>query len=179
MTKVICPALSILMWLSTTLVFSGETAKIEGFRDLKWGTTLEEAIKIYPDLTFNPKAEEYFRENEDKKIGDVEVDRIEYSFKDNKFFRVIARISGTKREEYKRVLSGFMTLKNNIEAKYGMGVHKEERRRLPGIVKHEKLEWIVGDSKINLSELELMLDKYILDAVLVIENISAGSKLGF
>jgi hypothetical protein len=71
----------------------------EGFRDLKWNTGLEEALKEIPGLYFDhyslPAGDKTpskicYRKNEDRKIGRVNFSEIEYWFKEDYFYKVAA-----------------------------------------------------------------------------------------
>ena len=155
------------------IISFADEQKIEGFRELKWGTSIEEAQKIYPDLIFNENRKidqdkRFYRKMEDKKIGDVVVDDIEYVFKGDRFFMVLAKISG------KNSLGNFEPLKSSIESKYGQPIEftKERISGLPGF--ERKATWILGESKITL-----VLFEGFLHLSLFIENIKPSGKLGF
>ncbi len=71
----------------------------EGFRDLKWNTSLGEVLKEVPDLYFDhyslPVADKIpskicYRKNENRQIGSVTFKEIEYWFKEDTFYKVAA-----------------------------------------------------------------------------------------
>jgi hypothetical protein len=71
----------------------------EGFKGLRWETSLEEALRAIPDLHFDryalPASDKtpskiYYRMNEDGKIGPVTFRRIEYWFRDDSFYKITA-----------------------------------------------------------------------------------------
>lgn len=72
---------------------------MEGFRELRWGTSTEQASKIYQDLSFekyviSDSKEEpwkvYVRKVENRYLENVTFDSIEYWFKGGHFFRIRA-----------------------------------------------------------------------------------------
>jgi hypothetical protein len=120
---------------------SANDITVDGFRDLKWGMSIEDAKKIYPDLTVD-QTSTYYRNNEDKTIGDVPVDLLIYDFKKNRFNKVHARIISACKDTSK-CLAMFRTLKDSLEAKYG--------RATMVLGDSLDLEWLVGATKITLS----------------------------
>ncbi|HAK60838.1 MAG TPA: hypothetical protein DCO77_10720 [Nitrospiraceae bacterium] len=143
--------------------------RIEGFRKLKWQTTATGAKSVYADLEFGWKSSGksviYRRTNEDLRIGETIFDEIRYSFKDDKFIKLIAileSISGSKMSdaddyERKSPTYNYRRLKKTLEAKYGLSTQYNEKAGRPpaGMSPlyrtRKKAEWLVGDSKIELS----------------------------
>jgi len=121
---------------------SPKDIKADGFRNLEWGMSTEDATKIYPDLEVEEKGFRYSRQNEDKQIGDVPVDLIFYEFNNNRFSAVRASIiTGCK--DAIECGAMFDTLKDSIEAKYG--------KATVALGDRLELQWLVGATKITLS----------------------------
>jgi hypothetical protein len=89
--------------LSETVVHSqGADPRIggnDGFRELRWGSSIEQSSKTYPDLSFDryvvsdPREEPwkvYVRRKENAEIENIAFDSIEYWFKEDHFHRVRA-----------------------------------------------------------------------------------------
>jgi hypothetical protein len=74
--------------------FSEQVKSVEGFRKLKWGTSINTAKKSYPDLkeAYNAAGlvKVYVREKEDYTFGDTKLDYVYYHFNDNRFYKIEA-----------------------------------------------------------------------------------------
>jgi large-conductance mechanosensitive channel len=66
----------------------------EGFRKLKWGTSINTAKKSYPDLkeAYNTAGlvKVYVREKEDYAFGDTKLNYVYYHFNNNRFYKIEA-----------------------------------------------------------------------------------------
>src|SRR5512140_1765650 len=76
-----------------------QKGRVEGFRELRWGTSIEQSSKIYQDLIFEQyvisdgKEEPrkvYVRTAEHREIENVTFDSVEYGFKGGHFYQVKA-----------------------------------------------------------------------------------------
>jgi hypothetical protein len=181
MKKLFLPLFAI--FLASFLFFSNLNAqegRIEGFRDLKWGMTIEKAKSIYLDLIISEnKAVSdkcFIRKKENKKIGDIEFEKIVYFFND-KFYKVISHIFVVNdKVRMQKVEEDFEIVKKNIESKYGSATEKKKDfiRGLDNV--RIKVNWLVGDSKITLQK----DSSDIMGAIfLTIECIKPSGKLGF
>jgi hypothetical protein len=94
--------IAILLVLETTGLAQRTVQKgmdVDGFRELKWGTSIDQASKTYPDLGFeryviSTSKEEpwkvYVRSVEHPDIENVTFDSIEYWFKGDQFHQIRA-----------------------------------------------------------------------------------------
>ncbi len=103
---------------------------IGGFGELPWGTTVEKARAIHPDLNFGRYAVEdggrelcavYFRRDETGKIEGVEFDSIEYLFRENRFFgiRAVMRSRIGPRSLITQSEESFSRLQQALVRRYG------------------------------------------------------------
>ena len=109
---------------------SGET--FETFRGIQWGADKKEVR----GLTAGPQREnvEVYTRNENKKVGDIEVESIYYLFYKGKFGAAMINFQGGSR---------FSTLKEALRQKYGTGERPD--------ASVEKYVWDLTDLKIILS----------------------------
>jgi len=149
----------------------------EGFRDLKWNTSLKEAFKEMPDLHFDhyslPAGDKtpskiFYRRKEDRQISNITFKEIEYWFKDDSFYRVAAH--GYSHHGPRTLVSDaerdFEELRRKIRLQYGEPIeHKTDF----GITHFDKrVSWRVGGitilllykegDKPNTSELHLEIE---------------------
>lgn len=160
--------LSVIFLLSLPLSGVSQNIKVEGFRDLKWGMSVEDAQKIYPDLYMKYKNSDgrsfYFRQQEDKKIGESDFDEIKYIFKDNTFYKIIAQVEGPylglSKENFQegfKPRKGLMELRKNIEAKYGPSTESSEKgaKDSAGMFKkREEVIWLIDNIRMELDYME-------------------------
>jgi hypothetical protein len=108
----------------------GET--FETFRGIQWGADKKEV----PGLTAGPQREnvEAYTRNENKKVGDIEVESIYYLFYKGKFGAAMINFQGGSR---------FSNLKEALYQKYGTGERPD--------ASVEKYIWDLTDLKIILS----------------------------
>ena len=108
----------------------GET--FETFRGIQWGADKKEVS----GLTAGPQREnvEVYTRNEDKKVGDIDVESIYYVFYKGKFGAAMINFQGASR---------FSVLKEALRQRYGTG----EKPDPSG----EKYTWDLRDLKIILS----------------------------
>ena len=103
---------------------------IEGFRELRWGTSLEQSLKIYQDLSFEKyvisgSKEEprkvYVRKVEHGEIEDVVFDSIEYLFKGDHFYQVRALLHSRigPRTMVTRAENAFAKMNGRLRNRYG------------------------------------------------------------
>lgn len=103
---------------------------MEGFRELRWGTSIEQSSKIYPDLSFekyviSDSKEEprkvYVRKVEHGEIENVTFDSIEYWFKEDHFYQVTAVIHSRigPRTLVTRAENAFDKIHGRLRSRYG------------------------------------------------------------
>lgn len=103
---------------------------MEGFRELSWGTSIEQSSKIYPDLSFEKyvisgSKEEpwkvYVRTVEQGKIENVTFDSIEYWFKGDHFYQITAELHSRigPRTLVTRAEDAFDKLNGRLRSRYG------------------------------------------------------------
>ncbi len=103
---------------------------IEGFRELRWGTSIEQSLKIYQDLSFEKyvisdgKEEPrkvYARTAEHGEIENVTFDSIEYWFKGDHFFQVRAVLHSRigPRTLVTRAEDAFDKMNGRLRKRYG------------------------------------------------------------
>jgi len=103
---------------------------IEGFRELRWGTSIEQSLKIYQDLYFekyviSDSKEEprrvYVRRVEHGEIEDVVFDSIEYWFKGDHFYQVRAVLHSRigPRTMVTRAENAFAKMNGRLRSRYG------------------------------------------------------------
>ena len=134
---------------------------IDGFRELKWGTPLEEASKTYPDLDFeryvisNSKEEPwkvYVRRGEHGEIENVAFDSIEYWFKRGHFFQVRAVLHSRigPRTLVTRAENAFDKITDRLRDRYGAPSGHKVDYVTEFIVVVKKATWIVDHSVITI-----------------------------
>jgi hypothetical protein len=103
---------------------------IEGFRELRWGASIEQSMKIYQDLYFekyviSDSKEEprrvYVRRVEHGEIEDVVFDSIEYWFKGDHFYQVRALLHSRigPRTMVTRAENAFAKMNGRLRKRYG------------------------------------------------------------
>jgi hypothetical protein len=103
---------------------------IEGFRELRWGASIEQSMKIYQDLYFekyviSDSKEEprrvYVRRVEHGEIEDVVFDSIEYWFKGDHFYQVRALLHSRigPRTMVTRAENAFAKMNGRLRNRYG------------------------------------------------------------
>lgn len=143
-----------------------------GFAALKWGTSLEEAHRIYTDLrednsrAYNQyikggkdNAARFVREKENLQLGGHRMDSIVYKFQNGKFVSAgIGVICDddtpcNAEEIYQDIIKAIRTLYGKP---YEIGSHTYEDedtiRRKGGVTKTEEIEWKIDDESISVSK---------------------------
>lgn len=134
---------------------------IDGFRELKWGTSLEQASKIYQDLDFekymisNGKEEPwkvYVRRVEHGEIENVAFDSIEYWFKGDHFFQVRALLHSRfgPRTLVTRAENAFDKITGRLRDRYGDPSDHKVDYVTEFIVVVKEATWIVDHSVITI-----------------------------
>ncbi len=145
--------------LAQRTVHEGED--IEGFRELKWGTSIEQASKTYRDLGFeryvisNDKEEPskvYVRRVERGEIEDVEFDSIEYWFKGDHFHQVRAILHSRigPRTLVTRAENAFDKITGKLRDRYGDPSNHRIDYITEFIVVMKEATWIVDHSAITI-----------------------------
>ncbi len=150
-------------------------SKPEGFRELKWGMTREDAQNLYPDLRErggSPGDKILIRVNatrEENKAAGVVFREIRYHFSYGVFFKVTASTSISRYSG----MEVHTSLLKNIEAKYGPPRQSDKGKDTTRTV------WYLDGAKVEVlyAQREHALDG---DITLEIENVkTAAKKLDF
>jgi len=134
---------------------------IEGFRELRWGTSLEQSLKIYQDLSFEKyvisgSKEEprkvYVRKVEHGEIEDVVFDSIEYWFKGDHFYQVRAVLHSRigPRTMVTRAENAFDKIHGRLRSRYGDPSGHKVDYVTEYIVVVREATWIVDPSAITI-----------------------------
>lgn len=133
----------------------------DGFRELRWGTSIEQSSKIYPDLSFDKyvvsDAKEepwkvYVRRGEHGDIENVPFDSIEYWFKGDHFHRVRAVLNSRigPRTMVTRAENAFLKMNDKLRNRYGNPSDHKVEYVTEIIVVVKETTWIVDQSAITI-----------------------------
>ncbi len=145
--------------LAQRTVHKGEV--IEGFRELKWGTSIEQASNTYRNLGFeryvisNDKEEPskvYVRRVEHGEIEDVAFDSIEYWFKGDHFHQIRAVLHSRigPRTLMTRAENAFDKITGKLRDRYGDPSGHKVDYVTEFIVVMKEATWIVDQSAITI-----------------------------
>ena len=134
---------------------------MEGFRELRWGSSIEQSSKIYQDLSFEKyvisggKEEPwkvYVRTVEHGEIENVTFDSIEYWFKGDHFYRVTAELHSRigPRTMVTRAENAFARMNGRLRSRYGDPSGHKVDYVTEFIVVVREATWIVGHSAITI-----------------------------
>ena len=134
---------------------------LEGFRELRWGASIEQSSKIYQDLSFEKyvisggKEEPwkvYVRKVEHGEIENVTFDSIEYWFKGDHFYRVTAELHSRigPRTMVTRAENAFAKMNGRLRTRYGDPSGHKVDYITEFIVVVREATWIVGHSAITI-----------------------------
>jgi len=134
---------------------------IEGFREMRWGTSIEESLKIYQDLSFekyviSDSKEEprkvYVRRVEHGEIENVAFDSIEYWFKGDHFYQVRAVLHSRigPRTLVTRAENAFDKINGRLRNRYGDPSSHKVDYVTEYIVAVREATWIVDPSAITI-----------------------------
>ena len=134
---------------------------IEGFRELRWGTSIEQSSKIYQDLSFEKyvisggKEEPwkvYVRRMEHGEIENETFDSIEYWFKGDHFFQVRAELHSRigPRTMVTRAENAFARMNGRLRNRYGNPSAHKVDYVTEFIVVVREATWIVDHSAITI-----------------------------
>lgn len=134
---------------------------MEGFRELRWGTSIEQSSKIYRDLSFeryviSGSKEEpwkvYVRKVERGEIENVTFDSIEYWFKEGRFFQVRAELNSRigPRTMVTRAENAFARMNGRLRSRYGDPSDHKVDYVTEFIVVVREATWIVDRSAITI-----------------------------
>ena len=134
---------------------------IEGFRELRWGTSIEQSSKVYQDLYFekyvvSDSKEEprkvYVRKVERGEIEDVMFDSIEYWFKGDHFYQVRAVLHSRigPRTMVTRAENAFAKINGRLRNRYGDPSGHKVDYVTELIVVVREATWIVDQSAITI-----------------------------
>ena len=151
--------------LLETVVLGQQTVQkrggIEGFRELRWGTSIEQASKIYKDLYFEKyvisdgKEEPwkvYVRTVEHGEIENVTFDSIEYWFKGDHFYQIRAVLHSRigPRTLVTRAENAFQKMNDRLRNKYGDPSDHKVDYVTEFIVVVRETTWTVNQSAITI-----------------------------
>lgn len=134
---------------------------IEGFRELKWGTSIEQSSKVYQDLSFeryvvsDGKEEPrkvYVRTVEHGEIENVTFDSIEYWFKGDQFYQVRALLHSRigPRTLVTRAEDAFEKINGRLRNRYGDPSNRKVNYVTEFIVVVKEATWLVDHSTITI-----------------------------
>ena len=134
---------------------------VEGFRELRWGTSIEQSLKVYQDLSFEKyvisggKEEPwkvYVRKMEHGEIEHVTFDSIEYWFKGDHFHRVRAVLNSRigPRTMVTRAENAFDKIHGRLRSRYGDPSGHKVDYVTEYIVVVREATWIVDPSAITI-----------------------------
>jgi len=134
---------------------------VEGFRELRWGTSIEQSSKIYQDLHFEKyvisgSKEEprkvYVRTVEHGEIEDVTFDSIEYWFKGDHFYKISAVLHSRigPRTLDTQAENAFDKINGRLRTRYGDPSDHKVDYVTEYIVVVRKATWIVDHSAVSI-----------------------------
>jgi hypothetical protein len=134
---------------------------IEGFRELRWGTSIEQSLKIYQDLSFSKyvvsegKEEPwkvYVRKVERGVIENITFDSIEYWFRGDHFFQIRAVLHSRigPRTLVTRAEDAFDKMNDRLRNRYGDPSGHKVEYVTEFIVVVREATWIVDPSAISI-----------------------------
>ena len=134
---------------------------IEGFRELRWGTSIEQSSKSYQDLSFvryvvsDGKEEPrkvYVRNVEHGEIEAVTFDSIEYWFKGDHFYKISAVLHSRigPRTMVTRAEDAFAKMNGRLRKRYGDPSGHKVDYVTEFIVVVKEAIWIVDQSAITI-----------------------------
>jgi len=134
---------------------------IEGFRELRWGTSIEQSLKIYQDLYFEKyvisgSKEEpwkvYVRRVEHAEIENVTFDSIEYWFRGDHFYQIRAVLHSRigPRTMVTRAENAFDKINGRLRNRYGDPSGHKVDYVTEYIVVVREATWIVDPSAITI-----------------------------
>lgn len=151
--------------LSGTVGFAQRTAQsgsgLEGFRELPWGTSIEQSAKIYRDLQFEKyvvsgSKEEprkvYVRKGEHGEIENVTFDSIEYWFRGDQFYQIRAEMHSRigPRTVVTKAENAFARMNDRLRNRYGDPSDHRVDYVTEFIVVVREATWIVDRSAITI-----------------------------
>jgi hypothetical protein len=156
--------IAILLVLETTGLAQRTVQKgmdIDGFRELKWGTPIDQASKTYPDLGFDryvisSSKEEpwkvYVRSVEHADIENVRFDSIEYWFKGDHFYQIRAVLHSRigPRTLVTRAETAFDKINGRLRERYGDPTVRKVDYVTEFIVVMREVTWNVNHSAITV-----------------------------
>jgi hypothetical protein len=134
---------------------------MEGFRELRWGTSIEQSSKIYQDLHFEKyvisgSKEEpwkvYVRKVEHGEIENVTFDSIEYWFRGDHFYQIRAELHSRfgPRTMVTRAENAFAKMNGKLRNRYGEPSGHKVDYVTEFIVVVREATWIVDHSAITI-----------------------------
>lgn len=134
---------------------------IEGFRELRWGISIEQSLKIYPDLSFEkyviPDSKEepwkvYVRTVEHREIENVTFNSIGYWFHGDHFYRVRAVLHSRigPRTLVTQAENAFDKMNDRLRNRYGDPSDHKVGYVTEFIVVVREATWVVDHSAITI-----------------------------
>jgi len=151
--------------LSATIGLAQRTAQkgsdIDGFRELRWGTSIDQSSRIYQDMQFEKyvisdgKEEPwkvYVRRKENGEIENVTFDSIEYWFKGDHFFQIKAALHSRMgpRTLVTKAESAFDKMSARLRNRYGTPSDHKVDYVTELIVVVREATWVVDRSAITV-----------------------------
>jgi hypothetical protein len=134
---------------------------LEGFRELRWGTSIEQSSKIYQDLSFEryvisegkeEPGKVYVRTVEHGEIENVTFDSIEYWFKGDHFHQIRAVLHSRigPRTLVTRAENAFQKINDRLRNRYGDPSGHKVDYVTEFIAVVREVTWIVDHSAITI-----------------------------
>lgn len=134
---------------------------IEGFRELKWGSSIEQASKTYQDLDFEKyvvsngmeePSKVYVRRMERGEIENVAFDSIEYWFRRNQLYQIRAVLHSRigPRTLFTRAENAFNKINGRLRSRYGVPSKDKVDYVTEWIIVVKEAIWIVDHSSITI-----------------------------
>jgi len=151
--------------LSETVGLAQQTVQAEtgmgGFRELRWGSSIEQSLKVYQDLSFEKyvisgSKEEpwkvYVRKVEHREIENVTFDSIEYWFKGDHFFQIRAELHSRigPRTLVTRAENAYARINGRLKNRYGDPSGHKVDYVTEFIVVVREATWVVDPSAITI-----------------------------
>lgn len=139
----------------------GKAGGIDGFRDLPWGTSIEQASKTYRDLDFEryevadgkeEPLQVFVRKGEQREIENVAFDSVEYRFRKNHFYQVRASLYSRigPRTLMTKAENAFGKIAGRLRDRYGAPSGQKTDYLTEFIVVVKEETWLVDHSSITV-----------------------------
>lgn len=152
----------------------------EGFGALKWGVSVEEAHRFYPDLreketdkSYDGVHVDYRRDNEDLRVSGYQVEYIKYSFLEGKFYSVGISIECSDYYNPYNIDKISQDIEKALRNLYGKPydissstyVDTDLAKKKGGVVLSKHIKWEMEDESISITKHVEPKSSYILISI--------------